>query len=48
MKKYFVGFLSVLLLIASILGASTSSKPARGRSSGRSAGSGGSGPALWV
>jgi len=48
MKKFVLGFLSVLVLIASIMGASPSSRATKGRSSGRSAGSGGSGPALWV
>ena len=48
MKKLVIGFLSVLVLVASILGASPSSRASKGRPSGRPGGSGGSGSALWV
>jgi hypothetical protein len=44
MKKYFLGFLSILLLVASILGAQL--KAPKDRRSGRS--DCGSGPAMWV
>jgi hypothetical protein len=45
MKKYLIGFVSILLLVASIFGAQ-SRAPRGQRSGGRS--ECGSGPALWV
>jgi len=44
MKKFFLGLLSITLLIASILGAQ--SRPGKGHPASRS--DRGSGPALWV
>lgn len=44
MKKYILGLLSIVLLVASILGAP--SKPQKGQPADRSGR--GSGPALWV
>jgi len=44
MKKYFLGLLSILLLVASILGAQ--SKAPKDQRSGRP--DCGSGPAMWV
>ncbi len=41
MKKYFIGLLSIFLLVASILGAQ--SKAPKGQRAGR-----GSDPAMWV